>query len=232
MQSYQMKKTRESNALLCCLILPTVALIILFLIHYYSREEIIGIQDTFGYKAMHNQIHPTKLRQDLREPFLKRGTEEIDDARKHLDEPFRVGFFGKDQKLKQEANALKEDNLNQLPKFSQKGLFVMPRLEGENVISMTLYGSNLKYTIGAIRNAELAKKNFPGWKLRLYMEKPSDKPKYRIVPQTVIDQLKLLGADVYYVEVRKFILVSGAGVYNVEVRSVILGLKLYNIEFC
>ena len=44
---------------------------------------------------------------------------------------------------------------------------MIPKLSGTNVISMTLYGSSLRYTMGAIRNAELAKANFPGWTLRI-----------------------------------------------------------------
>ena len=77
---------------------------------------------------------------------------------------------------------------------------VFAKLTGENVISMTLYGSELRYTMGAIRNAELAVQNFPGWKLRIYTETPSDNPRWGIVPQTVRDKLKSLGAELYFME--------------------------------
>lgn len=37
-----------------------------------------------------------------------------------------------------------------------------------NVISFSLYGNNPIYTIGAIKNAELAKIHFPDWMVRIY----------------------------------------------------------------
>jgi hypothetical protein len=77
---------------------------------------------------------------------------------------------------------------------------VFAKLTGENVIAMTLYGSELRYTMGAIRNAELALQNFPGWKLRIYTETPSENPRWGIVPQTVRDKLKSLGAELYFME--------------------------------
>ena len=214
-----MKRKRLSNVFLCCIIISIMSLIFV-VIYHHSREDGIDVHDAFGNKAMHNQIYPTKPRnqqiptmspEKLRDLFLKRGVrlaEENDDTRKLPDEPFGVESFDPDEKLKLEANALRPDDLNPIPKLSQKGLSVMPKLEGKNVISMTLYGSNLKYTMGAIRNAELAKENFPGWKLRFYTEKPAEKPKYGIVPQTVIDRLRVLGADVYYMEVRNVSFVS------------------------
>ena len=39
------------------------------------------------------------------------------------------------------------------------------------IISFSLWGSNPKYTIGAIRNAELAKTVYPEWKCRFYVGK-------------------------------------------------------------
>lgn len=39
------------------------------------------------------------------------------------------------------------------------------------IISFCLWGSNLKYTVGAIRNAELANDLYPGWKSRFYTSK-------------------------------------------------------------
>lgn len=40
---------------------------------------------------------------------------------------------------------------------------------GQNVISFSLWGNNTKYTIGAIKNAELALKYYPGWVCRFYI---------------------------------------------------------------
>lgn len=37
------------------------------------------------------------------------------------------------------------------------------------VISFCLFGDNLKYTVGALRNAELAPKIYPGWETWFYM---------------------------------------------------------------
>jgi len=38
-----------------------------------------------------------------------------------------------------------------------------------NIVSFSLWGSNPKYTVGAIRNAELALSVYPQWKLRFYV---------------------------------------------------------------
>ena len=40
------------------------------------------------------------------------------------------------------------------------------------VISMSLYGAALRYTVGAIRNAQLLPVIFPGWRLWFYCERP------------------------------------------------------------
>ena len=36
------------------------------------------------------------------------------------------------------------------------------------VLSFSLWGDNPKYTVGAIKNSELAKEFYPGWEMRLY----------------------------------------------------------------
>ena len=56
-------------------------------------------------------------------------------------------------------------------------------LGGENVVSMSVYGSERRYTVGVMRNAEMIRENFPGWKLRVYTEVPSEKPRYGVLPQ-------------------------------------------------
>ena len=38
------------------------------------------------------------------------------------------------------------------------------------VISMSLYGANKRYTVGAIRNAQLLPVIFPAWRLWIYCE--------------------------------------------------------------
>lgn len=53
-----------------------------------------------------------------------------------------------------------------------------------NVISFSLYGDNPIYTIGAIRNAELAKIHFPDWMVRIYHD--------ATVPSDILERLKEL----------------------------------------
>jgi hypothetical protein len=51
----------------------------------------------------------------------------------------------------------------------------------KKVISYSLWGDNPKYTIGAIRNAELANKIYPGWISRFYVGDT--------VPKSIVDSL-------------------------------------------
>ena len=51
------------------------------------------------------------------------------------------------------------------------------------IISYSLWGDNLKYTIGALKNAELAIKFYPGWICRFYCDKT--------VPKNILEKLKL-----------------------------------------
>ena len=64
---------------------------------------------------------------------------------------------------------------------------------GLAVISMSLYGAGRRYTMGAVRNAQLAAVNFPGWQLRFYVEKTSNH-RHPAVPQSVLTRLEQLGA--------------------------------------
>ena len=52
----------------------------------------------------------------------------------------------------------------------------------KNVISFCLWGNNLKYTLGAIKNCTLAEKYFPDWVCRFYLGKD--------VPHDIIGQLQ------------------------------------------
>ena len=51
----------------------------------------------------------------------------------------------------------------------------------KKVVSFCLWGDNPKYTIGAIRNAELAKEYYPDWECRFYLA--------NTVPKDILDQL-------------------------------------------
>lgn len=54
----------------------------------------------------------------------------------------------------------------------------------KKIISYSLWGDNRKYTIGAIRNAELAKNLFPSWICRYYIGKST--------PEEIIHLLELM----------------------------------------
>ena len=64
-----------------------------------------------------------------------------------------------------------------------------PKSIEKRVISFGLYGSNPKYTKGAIRNVEMAKIYFPEWICRFYVT--TDVPKY------VIITLQNMGSEIY-----------------------------------
>ncbi|KAL3929819.1 MAG: hypothetical protein SGPRY_001796, partial [Prymnesium sp.] len=55
------------------------------------------------------------------------------------------------------------------------------------VISYGLYGEDTRYTYGVIRNAQLAPLVYPGWKVRVYLD--------RSVPRPIVAQLERLGAQ-------------------------------------
>jgi len=67
-----------------------------------------------------------------------------------------------------------------------------------NVVAMSLYGSELRYTAGVVRNAQLLRQNFPGWQLWVYVESPSSS-KFPPVPEDVISRLVSVGAEVHYI---------------------------------
>lgn len=58
-----------------------------------------------------------------------------------------------------------------------------------NVISFSLYGDNPIYTIGAIKNAQLAKIHFPEWTVRVYHD--------NTVPSDILNQLRDLDVHLH-----------------------------------
>lgn len=82
--------------------------------------------------------------------------------------------------------------------------FRCPNNWSSKVISMSLYGDNSRYTMGAIRNAQLLPITFPGWKLIIYVEsQPIGRPYvYGKVPSTVLAKLIELGAEIRYIDIR------------------------------
>ena len=68
---------------------------------------------------------------------------------------------------------------------------------------MSLFGSNSRYTTGALENAKLIDKIFPGWTLRIYLPKlstlkPSQKDK--IVPKYIVEKLKMLKVELIFID--------------------------------
>lgn len=63
----------------------------------------------------------------------------------------------------------------------------------KKLICFSLWGDNPKYTIGAIRNAELIKTVYPGWKARFYCGTS--------VPQSIISELLKLNSEVIVMSV-------------------------------
>jgi len=66
------------------------------------------------------------------------------------------------------------------------------RKTGQDVIAFSLWGNNEFYTLGAIRNAELAQKLYPGWTCRFYCGKST--------PLPVLDRLRSMDCQVIMME--------------------------------
>lgn len=64
---------------------------------------------------------------------------------------------------------------------------------------MSLFGKDPRYTMGAIRNAQILPVFFPSWTLRIYVSHPKDKTEEWKVPQRILTKLQLLGAHLTYV---------------------------------
>lgn len=81
------------------------------------------------------------------------------------------------KKVETDTEAAYKEAIDQFPTSTEK-----------RVVSYGLYGANPKYTVGAIRNAELVKVWFPGWVARFYCD--------NTVPPHVIQTLKKLDAEI------------------------------------
>lgn len=90
-----------------------------------------------------------------------------------------------EEAIKKEEAEIKESIADDKSEIAMIAKF--PTSTEKRVISFGLYGAKEKYTIGAIRNAELWKTYFPGWVCRYYVT--SD------VPKDVLDTLTKLGAE-------------------------------------
>lgn len=67
-----------------------------------------------------------------------------------------------------------------------------PNRPERNVIAFSLWGSNEKYTLGAVLNAKLAKIYYPGWTARFYCDAS--------VPESILKALRNYGAQVVQME--------------------------------
>ena len=61
----------------------------------------------------------------------------------------------------------------------------------KKVISFSLWGNDPKYTIGAVRNSELAKTFFPDWICRFYIDKNS-------VPVDIVEKLRENSSEIIH----------------------------------
>ena len=87
--------------------------------------------------------------------------------------------------------SVNNSNEHLLSNIHSRGHVGMFRKDENRVISMSLYGSNPRYTRGAIENAKLVDKVFPGWKLRIYLSNASN----LAVPHDIVHQLESLNVD-------------------------------------
>ena len=71
------------------------------------------------------------------------------------------------------------------------------------VISMSLYGSDPRYTKGAIANAKLIQKVFPGWTLRIYLALFDPERPVKMdfaVPLEIVCSLKVQDVEVVFID--------------------------------
>ena len=95
--------------------------------------------------------------------------------------------------------------LKQVKIFLQLLLTTFIKKKENLVISMSLYGSDPRYTNGALQNAHLFKDIYPQWKLRIYAPKMESLKQHSNlkVPVDIINQLKSLDVDIIFMDVQK-----------------------------
>jgi len=63
----------------------------------------------------------------------------------------------------------------------------------KKVISFSLWGNNLKYTVGALKNAYLAKDLYPGWICRFYIGRSTLNKSKKIIKQlSLLDNVEII----------------------------------------
>jgi len=73
--------------------------------------------------------------------------------------------------------------------------------DGRRVISMSLYGKDLRYIWGVIRNAQLVPVYMPDWTLRVYVAADPAPSELAVSPR-ILNKLRLLGAETAKVSTR------------------------------
>lgn len=74
-----------------------------------------------------------------------------------------------------------------LADVAQQGMELEKQGKGRKIIAMSLSGNSSRYTSGAIENALMVQRSWPGWTLRLYYGHG--------VPTEVLPTVRLLGAE-------------------------------------
>ena len=156
------------------------------------------------YPVRQAAAYPTKSLDEIREVMFANGPRvKVDSDNAELPPAAfgdAVNNVVRGDKLSFESAALQDV---QSDSTVDQNTTAFPKLPGENIVSMSLYGNEAKYMIGAIKNAELIKKNFPGWKLRIYLEANLDSPRYGLVSSSVIKNLRQLGVDLQYIDTKE-----------------------------
>ena len=68
---------------------------------------------------------------------------------------------------------------------------------GKKLITFSLYGANPKYVNGAVKNAQMLGKVFPGWQARFYTDLGT-------VPAHIQSALLAAGAEIYPIDMAKY----------------------------
>jgi hypothetical protein len=74
--------------------------------------------------------------------------------------------------------------------------------DGRRIIAMSLYGRDPRQTWGVLRNAQLVPVFFPGWRLRVYVPPANGTLPNQVVPERIVNKLRLLGAEIARVQGR------------------------------
>ena len=117
------------------------------------------------------------------------------------EDPVTISNYGVEQPIMVAArDAVSELKPTSIPSLTSLPV-EWPKLAGVNIVSMSLYGASPRYTAGAVKNAELVKLNFPGWKLRIYCKNALANGAAGVaVPQDILNTLKKMDVDLHFIQ--------------------------------